>query len=314
MEIRILPITREILEGMHDVFSASAGYDVTMSYEFDYFESAKPQGWLIAQDSDQQNIGFIRHFFEAGSEWTLGELFLSPHLVNRKTWAEMLLRRFSEIHTFPAKHRLRFDLGIHDRDLNEALEASGFSDKKQLFHHLALNVPTTDIRTAESVTKTADPIQVAETLSNLHPVSEKDAQAWMKEDSLRILIQNEKVVAVAQIYERGDSVEINRIATHAKALRAGHAKKLMEAVFAEVRSTGKTHIFLKVEDVKKPAIALIGPAALSRFLIKLKYGTHVGISFNAAKNRIGGDFSHLTHQLPNSTPHNLVLYITQYWA
>jgi ribosomal protein S18 acetylase RimI-like enzyme len=255
MEIQILPITREVLEGMHDVFSASAGYDVTMSYEFEHFESSNPQGWLIAQDSQQRNVGFIRHFFTAGSDWTLGELYLSNALENRKVWAETLLRKFSEIHSFPTKHRLRFDLGIHDRDLNEAIEASGFSEKKQLFHHFELNIPG-EVRSAATIARTADPAQVATALSNLHPVSETEAMAWMKEDSLRILIHNEMVVAAAQIYDRADSVEINRIATHPQALRAGHSKKLMEAIFAEVQAAGKTHMFLKVEDTKKPAIAL----------------------------------------------------------
>jgi GNAT superfamily N-acetyltransferase len=262
MEIQILPITREILEGMHGVFSASAGYDVTMSYEFDYFESDNPQGWLIAQDSQQRNVGFIRHFFRAGSDWTLGELYLSPTLPNRKSWAGKLLRSFSEIHSFPAKHRLRFDLGIHDQDLNEALVASGFSEKKQLFHHYELNLPpvnsasANDLTSAAAIVRTADPIQVAEALSNLHPVSEAEALEWMKEDSLRILIQNETVLAAAQIYSRAESFEINRIATHSQALRAGYGKMLMDAIINEVRSTGKIHMFLKVEDVKKPAIAL----------------------------------------------------------
>jgi GNAT superfamily N-acetyltransferase len=255
MDIQILPINREVLEGMHDVFSASAGYDVTMSYEFDYFESSNPQGWLIVRNSQQRNVGFIRHFFTAGTDWTLGELYLSTSIENRKYLAETLLRKFSEIHSFPAKHRLRFDLGIHDRDLNEAIEASGFSEKKQFFHHFELNCPCGNISTAP-IARTAEPTQVAETLSNLHPVSETDALTWMKEDSLRILLHNEMVVAAAQIYDRADSVEINRIATHPQSLRAGHGRKLMEAIFAEVRSAGKSHIFLKVEAVKKPAIAL----------------------------------------------------------
>ncbi len=239
---------------MQNVLSESAGYTVSIEDEIAYFDPDTAKSWYLARGYDGQVLGFIRNFAQ-NSEWSLAELYVKRSIQNRGHVVYSLLNSFKGTVSFPAGHRLRIDILSHDVELNEILGKEGFSEKCQTFLYLErdLNVRTPQFK-SESISNT-DAASVSETLSHLHPVSETEAQKWIESKTIRGIRCEGKVVVAAQIYDSDDALEVNRIATHEKFLRRSFAKKLMEQVFAEASSLQKRKVYLKVEDVRLPAIS-----------------------------------------------------------
>jgi ribosomal protein S18 acetylase RimI-like enzyme len=243
------------LEGMEVILSRSIGYSTSMADEVDYYKSESPTAWFVAQNTNGENIGFIRRL-KQNSEWSLAEFYVEQNCIRRKLIASELLSKFLNANVFEYKHRLRFDLAHFDSDLNSAIEEAGCSEKKQIFHYFEMQIPEEKINISieEQVTQ-FDAAEVAEVLSHLHPVKESDAKDWIKSKSIIAIDAESKVVAAAQINFYPDSAEINRIATRAESLRQGYAKQLVLKICNELRDRKIQKLFLKVEDVKVPAIS-----------------------------------------------------------
>ena len=233
----------------------SAGYQVSMEDELQYYNADSSSGWLVARDCANRNVGFIRRF-EQGADWSLGEIFIETTIQDRKSVAQKLLSEFNEKIELPAAHRLRFDISNSDVELNGALEELGFSQKKKEFHHYEIPL-ISEFRTDTAIVlPTRERArEVAETLSCLHPVTETEAIKWIEEDSIRAVSMENRISSAAQVYDRGCSAEINRIATHSDFMRKGSATTLLHQVCRELRTKGKTTLFLKVENIRQPAIS-----------------------------------------------------------
>ncbi len=95
---------------------------------------------------------------------------------------------------------------------------------------------------------------MADAFANLHPVTLDEVESWIKDESIRTTSFEGKVVAAAQIFNYGNSAEINRIATNSNFLRCGFSKVLMQNICDELSEKGIERLFLKVEDIRKPAI------------------------------------------------------------
>lgn len=283
--MRFIEINRKILAEMQDVLSRSAGYQVSLTDELEYYEAISRSGtnitnsWILALQRDQ-HLGFIRYFCQS-EDWSLGEFFVEKFVENRTDLATNLLREFQDRSSFTKGHRLRFDILKSDFELNQVIEKAGFSQKRQLFLHFEretkniselflikqtankadslfaknnINISGTPI--IENIVNSTDSKAVAEILSHLHPVSNSDAEAWIKTGSIRIVSAHGKIAAAAQIYESNDTLEINRIATHSDFLRQGFAQKLIESILIEAKNKNKKCVYLKVEDLRLPAIEL----------------------------------------------------------
>lgn len=252
--MEIHPITRERLSQMSKILSASAGYCVSIEEEIEYFDPATATGWYLMQDREGHVVAYIRHF-KQNSEWSLGELYVNPSVQDRKSIASSLLSTFQESARFPDRHRLRFDIYSHDLELKETLKSAGFSERIQTFRHFEWTPNVFGRQRQFESVSAVDARQVAEVLSNLHHVLETEAQQWIEDQSIRVIREGAKIVAAAQIYESNGSLEVNRFATHASFLRRGFARRLIGEIFSEAADLGKTCVYLKVEDVRSPAIA-----------------------------------------------------------
>lgn len=249
------PIARELLFQMQDILNASAGYAVSIADEVEYFDPAASNGWWLAMTSDGGHPkAFIRHF-KQNSDWSLGEIYVSPTIENRAVVAAALLEKFQNSVQFPSSHRLRFDISSHDEHLNRTLIDKGFSEKTQIFRFFEYSNIGGANSPGGQYASVGDAQEVAEALSNLHPVSPDEARKWIERKTILTVHDQARVVAAAQIYETDDALEVNRFATHEKHLRRGFARTLMNTVFQEARVRAKKCVYLKVEDNRAPAIA-----------------------------------------------------------
>lgn len=247
-------ITLDVLREMQGVLSESAGYSVSIEDEIEYFDPNVAKSWYFVRGADGQIVAFIRNFPQ-GPEWSAAEIFVKPDIQNRRQIAHSLLNSFKSTISFPVGHRLRIDILSHDSELNEILQTEDFSEKRQTFLHFERE-SNADIQSLTSeIISNADAKSVSEVLSHLHPVSEADAQKWIESKTIRGIRFDGEIVAAAQIYEAGDSLEVNRFATHEKFLRKGFAKRLLEQIFAEASDRQKRKVYLKVEDIRLPAIS-----------------------------------------------------------
>ncbi|QLY25273.1 N-acetyltransferase [Bdellovibrio sp. KM01] len=252
-EIRTIDLTS--LSELEELLSVSLGYPTSMADEISYFEEESPKGWFYAVDKNEKKLGFIR-CFKQGDDWSLGELFVEAGSQDRKLIAEELVKTFLTSNSFSSKHRLRFDVGCDDNDVNDIFKQSAFNIKSQTFHHFELTIPRClGVKNVEEAHRMAPADEVAKTMSNLHAVSANEAQEWIESGSLRIEMASGQVAAVAKVDIYPQSAKIDRLATHEKFLRQGHARKLMAKISMELSACNIPTLFLKVEDVRGPAIA-----------------------------------------------------------
>lgn len=249
MSVQILKIDRKLLIRMEHLLSASAGYQTSMSDELDYFDSQVPKNWYVAIENEEP-IGFVRSFNQG--EWSQAELFISS-ISDRIRVGTDLLKNFIETNVFDSGHRLRIDVADSDIELKSCIEKLGLNQKSEtyLYYELDLSKNSEIIKTEKTEISA---IEITETLSHLHPVKLEEVEAWIQNNTIRTVTYEGKVVAAVQIYEYGDSAEINRIATNSKFLRRGFSKVLMQNICSELSEKGFKKLFLKVEDVRKPAI------------------------------------------------------------
>ncbi len=252
--MKVQPITLDIIREMRHVLSESAGYAVSLEDEIEYFDPNAAKSWYFLREPDGQIQSFIRSFTQ-NAEWSLAEIYVSPHSQNRRHITSSLLDNFKSAISFPIGHRLRFDISSYDLELNEVLAEEGFSEKRQTFLFFERKLDGSIQQLNYDTISAADSKNISEVLSHLHPVLEDEAQKWILSKTIRGVRCEGKIVAAAQIYESDDALEVNRFATHEHFLRRGFAKKLMEQIFHESSGLQKTKVYLKVEDTRLPAIS-----------------------------------------------------------
>ncbi len=252
--MKYIKIERDLLAGMQEILSQSAGYEVGIKDELEYFNPASAISWFVAKDATGKNIAFIRQIRQG--EWSQGEFYVAPEVPERKAVAQGLITEFQKHASFETGHRLRFDVSKSDGVLNEVLVESGFSQNQQLFLHfeLCFKEPIEEF-TSEDSRQYLNPTEVVRVLEHLHPVTESGVMGWIQNGTIRASFVESKIASAAQIYESDDAIEINRIATHPLFLRQGHAKKLVEEIILEAKMKLKKRVYLMVEAGKMSAIS-----------------------------------------------------------
>ncbi len=236
------------------MLSLSAGYQVSIEDELEYFDPEASKSWFLATGSNDEKIGFVR-CFRQGSDWSLGELYVDEKCQNRRQIAMSLLNSFTSQIKFDSGHRLRFDIRIRDLELNDAIVACGFSQKQQTFIHFEINVTNAVTKPFHSKPLPSQASKIVETLRFLNHVTESDVLEWMKQDAIRIVSLHASVASAAHVSESEDAIEIVRIATHANFLRRGCASSLISEILQEAFEKKKLRVYLKVEDIRAPAIS-----------------------------------------------------------
>ena len=254
MEMTISPINRNTLSEMHEILCLSAGYQISIENELQYFDPKNSSGWLVAKNRDNRNLAFIRHF-KQNIDWSLAEFYVDFNLKNRRDLAQSLITKFKKEAQFPSGHRLRFDILKFDSELNNLVISSGYSQKVQLFRHFEMSVNST-IKLEHLNSESINVQEVTETLLHLNPVTESEVQGWINNGQIRTVVDKSRVVSAAQVFVHANSIEINRIATHPQYLRQGNAERLIHMIRSEAAYTGQNRITLKVEDIRNSAIAL----------------------------------------------------------
>lgn len=251
--VSIQKIDLAALQDMESLLSKSMGGPTSMADEIEYFTEENPSSWLFTTDTQNQKIGFVR-YFPQNAEWSQAELFVDE-CVERKSVIRSLLEKFLKNLSFPKGHRLKFEFKALDKDLNTAFDELHADKKKQNFHHfeMVIEAEATPLSSERPEGICAD--ELAKVLSHLHPVTATEAKKWLDNDLIRLQRAGDKIAAAAQVKIYPESAEIVRIATHQDFLRQGHAKSLVESLKSELSVAKVPKIFLKVEDVRTPAIA-----------------------------------------------------------
>ena len=99
-----IPITKDILLQMQDILNCSAGYEVSLEDEIEYFDPQGAAMWRAARDANGQWLGFVRSF-KRSPEWSQAEFFVRSTVENRKEVAVSLLSSFKKASKFPSGHR-----------------------------------------------------------------------------------------------------------------------------------------------------------------------------------------------------------------
>lgn len=247
-------ITPSILVSLQQSLSLSAGYEVSTDDELEYFHEHPHNKWFIAKNLSNDHIGFIRHF-DLGN-WAQVEIFVSDQVAKRGLVAKDLIQKLIDENQFSGL-RLRFDILEEDKEINQAIENMGLSEKKQRLLYFEIDeLCKTGASLDFDVITDEDAPQVADVLSHLHPVTEPQVKAWIKSRDLRASRVEGKLASVVQVSISDKSAEIVRIATHKDFLRRGLALSLLEQIKSEMRDKGVKRIFLKVDEEKRPAVSL----------------------------------------------------------
>lgn len=250
----LFTIDRNNLRDLHPLLNRSAGYEVSLEDELEYFDPDAAKNWAVATADDGRRLGFIRSFRQSG-DWSLGELFVEPDCEDRLLVAKAMLDHFKIRSRFDHGHRLRFDLWLKDSDLNEAVAASGFSEKTQIYFYFERAITTSNEKYAPQHPTVAQIPEIIATLSFLHSVTEAEVSNWIRADQIRVIGIGSRIVCAAHIRESDNAIEISRIATHADFLRNGYATKLISQIAEETVAKKKSRLYLKVEETKVAAIA-----------------------------------------------------------
>ncbi len=249
-----MQIDRSCLAQMQEILSKSAGYQVNIEEELEFFDPKNSTGWLLARNNQSRIVAFIRHF-KQDLNWSRAEFYVDRSLQNRKALAQSLLTEFKKKILFPVGHRLRFEVLKSDPEMNDVIELFGFSQKRQLFLHFEMACDNF-IQIEHQKSSSMNVQGIVDVLQCLHPVTELEVQRWIANGQIRTMATDSRVVAAAQINIGTDSIEIVRIATRPQALRQGHATQLIQELCLEAQHKSKRSICLKVESIREPAIAL----------------------------------------------------------
>ncbi len=253
MRYAIKEIDLETLLSMESILSASAGYKTNLQEEGNYFSQQLPTGWFVARDGLSRQVAFIRSFRQS-DEWSSAELYVDPKIDERGKLAKELLNTFFRENIFLPGHRVRFEIRSSDEDVNSAIEGVERDHKKQTFHFFELSISHELSCSKKSAPKSHSAQAIAEVLSHLHPVTKEESQRWLDNGTLRFQEIEGCLGCVAQVHLYDTSAEIVRIATHQDFRRQGLAKDLVLKIINELGERKISKLFLKVEDVKKPAI------------------------------------------------------------
>lgn len=196
-----------------------------------------------------------RTYFKQGDDWSLAELYVKPNRPDRKNIAIALLKEFKDKISFKKGHRLRFDVLKSDNEINNAIESMGLSQNKQHFLHFEYNLKDY-AGNKENIQTEFDSEEIAEVLSHLSPVSISEVQHWINDKKIRGVFNQERLVCAAYLLESDETMEISRIATHSNFLRQGFASKLIRVILNEAKRYSKEKVYLKVDQIKNPAISL----------------------------------------------------------
>ncbi len=250
----IYPLAVDSLIDLKPLLDRSAGYEVTLQDEVEYFQRLTNSNGFYARTANGRVAGFIRSFqFEP--TWSLIEFFVDPDCGHRKLLAYELFQKFQGQLKLKTDHRWRVDVLHSDTEMNEVIQSLQFADEVKIFRYFEMDLQSARTQEQEShLIQSADPMDVAKVLSFLSPVSEYDAQMWMNEDQLRILKVKNDVVCAAQVFINDDCAEIVRISTHPEYKSQGHGSKLIAEFIQELAIKKIPRLFLKVEDKNEEAV------------------------------------------------------------
>lgn len=250
----IYPISVDSLSYLKPLFDRSAGYEVTLQDEVEYFQRQTRSNGLYARNSTGQVVGFVRSF-EFEPTWSLIEFYVDLNCGHRKLLASELFQKFQVEFSLKANHRWRVDLLFSDVEMNEVVQESKFADEFKIFRYFELDLKSVKLKDQQLIlVKSGDPMEAATVLSFLSPVSEYDAQMWINDDKLRILKMNNEIICVAQVFIHDDCAEIVRISTKPQYRAHGYGSKLIDQLVQELVTQKIPWLFLKVEDKNEEAI------------------------------------------------------------
>ncbi len=264
----IFQIAVDSLVDLKPLLDKSAGYEVALQDEVEYFQRLTNSNGFYARSANGRVAGFVRSFqFEPTC--SLIEFYVDPDCGHRKLLAYELFQKFQDQLKSKTEHRWRVDLLHSDTEMNEVIQDLQFADEIKIFRYFEIDPKSVNLVDPEtSLDQSADPMDVATVLSFLSPVSEYDAQMWMNDEQLRILKLNSEIICVAQVFINDDSAEIVRISTHPEYKSQGYGAKLMAQFIQELRLKKISRLFLKVEEKNEQAM---------RFYNKLGFQENVSL-------------------------------------
>lgn len=239
------------LSKLKPLLNKSAGYDIGLEDELEYFRSIIPMNWFYICEENTP-IGFIRCFPQG--TWGTVELFIdlkdSPTKI---AIAELLLETFLQHTSFEKGFRLRFEIPSSDVELIQLIKEVEFKDRIETFLHYQKNLLNLNQPIAAHKAQFEDAAQIKNAIENLHEVAEEEVLNWIGSENIYIHRLDSKIASAAQVFRHGNSAEINRIATNSAFLRRGSALALLISIHGDLKGSGVETVFLKVDEQKVPA-------------------------------------------------------------
>lgn len=243
-------ITEHDLPQLKPLLDQSAGYEISLSDETEYFKTEKPSNWFLAS-RDGRSVGFVRCFPQG--DWGTAEFFIDE----TDPLAESLLKTFIDQSYFSNGFRLRFEVPVSNRSLIELLKKTGVKDKVETYCRYEIDlagIPQNTISAYKA--RPEDVLQVKASFENLHPVAESEILKWINKENVYANRLNDEIASAAQVLIYGEHAEIIRVATNKGFLNRGCAFSLLSSVHSNLKSQGIKNIFLKVDQKKEPARSL----------------------------------------------------------
>lgn len=255
--INSFPLLKELLD-------QSAGYDVSLKDEVEYFNQAQSTSWQYAVNNENKPNGFIRFFRHSGGFCT-GEIFVPLEDRQREETLCLLLDNFLERFEIQSKDRVRFDIPMNDLVLINSLKSKGFISLIETYICYAKDIDKKEISYNDLIYPSMEQFEkIKETLNQIHSFSNEEIENGINSRNILTLDFNNDFAVASRFSIKEDKAEIIEIVTHQKYRNKGLGLRFLELMSNHLSDKGIKNIYLFVKDNNLLAIKLYEKAGFSK--------------------------------------------------
>ncbi|MDO9183233.1 MAG: GNAT family N-acetyltransferase [Bacteriovorax sp.] len=254
--MKILNWTVESLLLLKDLLDQSAGYDISIEDEVEYFNPAQSTSWLYTVNDENLPTGFIRFFRHSGG-FCSGEIFVPHKDKQREEVLCLLLDNFLERFEFQPKDRVRFDIPINDLALTNSLKSKGFISLIETYICYKKDLNKKENNLNDLIYPTMEQFEkIKETLIQIHSFSDEEIETAITTKNILTIDYNNDFAVASRFSIKDDKAEIIEIVTDQKYRNKGLGSRFLEVMANHLFDKGIRNIYLFVKDSNLPAIKL----------------------------------------------------------
>jgi ribosomal protein S18 acetylase RimI-like enzyme len=261
--MKILNWTIDSFPLLKELLDQSAGYDVSLEDEVEYFNPAQSTSWQYAVNNENLPTGFIRFFRHSGGFCT-GEIFVPLNDKQREEILCLLLDNFLERFEFQSKDRVRFDIPMNDLAVINSLKSKGFISLIETYICYGKDINKKETSFSELIYPSMEQFEkVKETITQIHSFSDEEIETAITAKNILTLDYNNDFAVVSRFSIIEDKAEIIEIVTDQKYRNKGLGLRFLELMANHLFDKGIKNIYLFVKDSNLPAIKLYEKAGFS---------------------------------------------------